>query len=116
MAPRSDCSALGAGREVGDALLDQTIVAGIGNAIRTEALFRTRISPWRGVSELEPREALRVIHENEQVMRASFERGRRPRSIYGTAGRPCPRCGTPIKSRGQGDANRMSYWCPTCQR
>jgi endonuclease VIII len=35
--------------------------------------------------------------------------------IYGKRGRPCPRCGTPIRSRGQGDENRITYWCPGCQ-
>jgi endonuclease-8 len=106
----------GVGREVGDALLDQRIVAGIGNAIRTEACFAARLSPWRRVDELEPDEAERVIRASQHVMRVALDRGRRPRSIYRTAGRPCPRCGTPIRSRGQGDANRIAYWCPTCQR
>ena len=54
------------------------------------------------------------VHSYEQ-MRASLESGRRPRSIYRTAGRPCPACGTPIRSRGQGDANRVAYWCDHCQ-
>lgn len=106
----------GAGREAGDALLDQRIVAGIGNAIRTEACFAARISPWRPVDELDADEAERLIRASERVMRVSFERGRRPRSIYRAASRPCPRCGTRISSRGQGDANRIAYWCPTCQR
>src|SRR5204862_1651453 len=52
---------LGAGREVGDALLDQAIVAGIGNVIRTEACFRARISPWRPVGGLHAAEAERLI-------------------------------------------------------
>jgi endonuclease-8 len=38
------------------------------------------------------------------------------RRIYGRAGRPCPRCGAPIRSRGQGDDNRTTYWCEACQR
>jgi len=40
----------------------------------------------------------------------------RPRGVYGRAGRPCPRCGTLIRRRGQGDANRTTFWCPGCQR
>ena len=49
-------------------------------------------------------------------MRASVDAGREPRKqVHGRAGRPCPRCGTPIRSRGQGDANRTVYWCPACQ-
>lgn len=105
----------GAGREVGDALLDQTIVAGIGNAIRTEACFRARVSPWRPVEDLDADEAERLVAEARWVMRAGLESGRRPRSVYRAANRACPRCGTTIRSRGQGDANRIAYWCPGCQ-
>jgi endonuclease VIII len=106
---------MGAGREVGDAVLDQRIVAGIGNAIRTEGLFQAKVSPWRRVDDLDPDEAIEVIRQNERVMQVALERGRRPRSIYGGTREPCPRCGGRISSRGQGDANRIAYWCPSCQ-
>jgi len=106
----------GARREVGDALLDQEIIAGIGNAIRVEALFQAGISPWRKVEDLSEDELELVVAENERVMKASMARGRRPRSIY-RANRAggCPRCGTRIRSLGQGDDNRTAYWCPHCQ-
>jgi endonuclease-8 len=106
----------GAGREIGDALLDQEIIAGIGNAIRVEALFQAQVSPWRKVETLDSDELDRVVAENERVMRTSIAKGRRPRAIYRanrTGG--CPRCGTQISSRGQGDDNRIAYWCPVCQ-
>jgi endonuclease-8 len=106
---------MGAGREVGDALLDQRIVAGIGNAIRNEALFQAGVSPWRNVSDLDRDEAEEVIRENERVMHTSMKRGRRPRSIYRGTREGCPRCGGPIRSGGQGDANRTAYWCENCQ-
>ena len=106
---------MGAGREVGDALLDQRIVAGIGNAIRTEALFQAGVSPWRPVAGLEPGEAADVIRHHQRVMQASVRRGRRASSIYRATREACPRCGGRIHARGQGDANRMAYWCPTCQ-
>jgi endonuclease-8 len=105
----------GRGRDLGDALLDQRIVAGIGNAIRTEACFAARLSPWRSIGDVSEDEAERVIVASQHVMRVALERGRRPRSIYRMAGRPCPRCGTLIRSGGQGDSNRVAYWCPTCQ-
>ena len=105
----------GAGREVGDALLDQRIVAGIGNAIRNEACFRAGINPWRRVEDLSAEEAERLIRENEAVMRISLRSGRRPRSVYRATRAACPRCGGRIRSRGQGDANRSAYWCPSCQ-
>ena len=106
----------GAGREIGDALLDQEIIAGIGNAIRVEALFAARVSPWRKVDDLDADELELVVAENERVMKTSIAKGRRPRSIYRanrTGG--CPRCGNQISSRGQGDDNRIAYWCPVCQ-
>jgi endonuclease-8 len=105
----------GAGREIGDALLDQEIIAGIGNAIRVEALFQAGISPWRKVEELSPAELELVVEENERVMRVSMAKGRRPRAIYRANRTGCPRCGGPVSSRGQGDDNRTAYWCANCQ-
>jgi endonuclease-8 len=102
-------------REVGDALLDQSLVAGIGNAIRNGALWRARISPWRPARDLSQDEAERVLHESREIMRVAVSKGRRPSSIYRAERRGCPRCGGPVSVRGQGDANRMAYWCPRCQ-
>lgn len=107
--------AAGAGREVGDVLLDQNVVAGIGNVIRIEACFRASVSPWRHIEDLEPEEAVRLLKESEGIMRATLRTGRRPSSMYKPAGRRCPRCGGDVSSRGQGDANRVTYWCPRCQ-
>jgi endonuclease VIII len=107
--------ALDPAREVGEAILDQRVIAGIGNAIRAEALFRARISPWRRIRDLGSDEALAVIAHAREVMETALETGRRPPGIYRRPGTPCPTCGTPIRSRGQGDANRIAYWCPRCQ-
>lgn len=104
------------GRALGDALLDQRLVAGIGNMWKAEALWRSRVSPWRSVGETADDELQSVLREAARLMRRSVETGREERAIYRAAGRPCPRCGTPIESRGQGDANRTAYWCPSCQR
>jgi endonuclease-8 len=105
----------GTGTQVGAALIDQGIIAGIGNVIRIEALFRARVNPWRPVNELDADEALRVVAECERVMRTSIRTGRRPATMYKPAGRVCPRCGGPVQTRGQGDANRVTYWCDRCQ-
>ena len=104
-----------ASEEVGDVILDQRVIAGIGNVIRNEACFRARVSPWRRVADLEPDEALRVVKESQWVMRRALATGRRPSTIYKPPGRRCPRCGGEVSSRGQGDANRTAYWCPRCQ-
>jgi endonuclease-8 len=104
------------GREVGDAIVDQRLVSGIGNVWRAEAFWRARVSPWRRLVALEDDELRRVLKEAARLMRAAVDTGRERRVIYRRAGRPCPRCGTPIESRGQGDANRTAYWCPRCQK
>ncbi len=103
-------------RELGDAFLDQRLVAGIGNLWRAEALWHARLSPWLALGEVGDDELELVLREAARLMRASVEVGRSPRMVYRRAGRPCPRCGEPIRSHGQGDDNRMAYWCPTCQR
>jgi endonuclease-8 len=103
-------------REIGDALLDQRLVAGIGNLWKTESLWGARVSPWRALGDLGDEELRATLGEASRLMRASVEGDREERAIYRHAGRPCPRCGTPIRSRGQGDANRTAYWCPRCQR
>jgi endonuclease VIII len=103
------------GREVGDAIVDQGLVAGIGNLWRTEALWQAGVSPWRRLASLGDPKLRAVLEEAARLMRRSVETGREQRSIYRHAGRPCPRCGTPIRSRGQGEANRTAYWCPSCQ-
>jgi endonuclease-8 len=100
---------------IGEALLDQRLVAGIGNLWRAEALWRARISPWRPLRELSDEEIRGVLEEAAQLMRRSLDSGLRERAVYRRAGRPCLRCGKPVRSRGQGDSNRIAYWCPVCQ-
>ncbi len=102
-------------RELGDALLDQRLVAGIGNLWRAEALWEAQLSPWRPLGGTTDAELRAVLGHAARLMRASLD-GRRPeRRVYRRAGRPCPRCGETILSRGQGDDNRIAYWCPRCQ-
>jgi endonuclease-8 len=103
-------------RELGDALLDQRIVAGIGNVWKAESLWRARLSPWLGLGAATDEELERVLGEAARLMRGSVEGGREERVVYRKAGRPCPRCHQLIRSRGQGDDNRTAYWCPGCQR
>ncbi len=105
------------GRAVGDALLDQRLVAGIGNLWKAEALWAARVSPWRKLADVSDPELFEVLHEAERQMRSSLEQGKgRGRGAYRRVGRPCSRCGTTIRSRGQGDDNRIAYWCPECQK
>lgn len=104
-------------RAVGDALLDQTHVAGIGNIWKAEGCWEAGIDPWRRLGGLSDGELLAIVDGIRPRMQRSAAAGRpleKPR-VYGRAGRPCPRCGAIVRSRGQGDANRTTYWCPGCQ-
>jgi endonuclease-8 len=103
----------GAGaREIGDALLDQRLVAGIGNMWKAEALWAARVSPWVRVAELDDEVLRRVVFEAARLMQASLS-GRPARQVYRR--RVCTRCGGRIAARGQGDDNRTTWWCPHCQ-
>jgi endonuclease-8 len=105
-------------RAIGDAILDQRTIAGIGNLWKAEACFLAGIDPWRPTGSVSDDEALRIVRAARPRMRQSAQDGNssRFRAIYGRAGRPCPRCGeAPIAARGQGDDNRTTYWCPVCQ-
>ena len=103
--------AAGPSRQVGDALLDQRLLSGIGNMWKAEILFEAEISPWRPLGELEEADLQRIVSEAASLMRA----GRRWHRVYRLAGRACRRCGEEIRSFPQGDEARMAYWCPGCQ-
>lgn len=102
-------------RAVGEALLDQRLVAGIGNLWKAEALWRAGVSPWRPLGDVGDEELRDVLRAAARLMQGSLEGKRDPRGVYRAADRPCPRCSTAVRSRGQGDDNRTAYWCPTCQ-
>lgn len=121
--------------DVADALLDQTAVAGIGNVYKSEILFAARVNPLRPVRSLAPADLDRILDIALRFMRANtgetapgaiitytgFRRttGRTDPSerlwVYGRAGKPCRRCGTPISRRKQGPHARSTYWCERCQ-
>jgi endonuclease-8 len=102
-------------RLVGEALVDQRVVSGVGNMWLAEALWAARLSPWRCVADASDEDLAAVLGWAQARMRESVAGRRSPREAYRRAGRPCRRCGTPIASRGLGDANRTAYWCPSCQ-
>jgi endonuclease-8 len=104
-------------RPIGDALLDQRTLAGIGNLWKAEACFGAGIDPWRQAGQVDDEETLAVVGFARERMVQSAREGfqARPRAVYKRAGLPCPRCGTQIRQRGQGDDNRLTFWCPGCQ-
>ncbi len=102
-------------RAVGDALLDQRLVAGIGNLWKAEALWEAGVSPWRRVEEVGDAELRAALETAHTLMRTSVDGRRPPRHVYRRAGRACPRCGGTVRSAPQGENARTAYWCPGCQ-
>ena len=112
-------------RPIGEALLDQRNLAGIGNFYLAEMLFLRGIDPWRRVGEVDDVDALvelgrRLLEANKaragQVTTGDTRPGRSS-WVYGRAGQPCRRCGTPIRKGEQGapGEERARFWCPGCQ-
>ncbi|MBA4866876.1 Fpg/Nei family DNA glycosylase [Streptomyces sp. PSKA54] len=113
-------------RALGEALLDQRNLAGIGNVYKSELCFLLRVTPWLPVGELTDDAAAQLPALAKKLLEANRDRlsrsttGRRDQRlyVYGRAPRPCLRCRTSIRSADQGDGSRErpTYWCPTCQR
>jgi endonuclease-8 len=101
--------------EIGDALLDQHAVAGIGNIFKSESLFAARVDPFARVAALSRDDIVRVVDAARRMMRASAIQRPSGFSVYGRAGRPCRRCGMLISRRKQGENARVTYWCERCQ-
>jgi endonuclease VIII len=101
--------------ELGTALLGQRLVAGIGNIFKSEGCFAARLDPARPVGSLSEEEIAGVLAATRELMLEAVRTGRQPGRVYRRAGRPCPRCGTKIAARAQGDSARTTYWCPGCQ-
>lgn len=111
-------------RAIGEALLDQRHLAGIGNMYKCETLFLEQISPWRAAGDTDLAKVVATAH---RLLRANRDRpaqsttGRMGRGqehwAYERAGQPCLRCGTPVARAEQGapPRQRSTYWCPSCQ-
>ncbi len=110
---------------VGEAILAQDALAGIGNIYKSETLFLCGADPFRRIRELSDAELDRIVERARVLMSANLGAG--PRStrggaggsprlwVYRRSGRPCRRCGTTIRMRRQGTDARSTYWCPRCQ-
>ncbi|TFE42752.1 Fpg/Nei family DNA glycosylase [Streptomyces sp. ICN441] len=123
-------------RPIGEALLDQRNLAGIGNVYKSELAFLARVTPWLPIGDLPPGVPERLVATARRLLeinKTTFDRRTTPggsigggdqrRSplrpgeqrlfVYGRRGHPCLRCGTAIRRAGRDD--RVSYWCPGCQ-
>jgi endonuclease VIII len=112
-------------REVGEALVDQSVMAGPGNVYRSEVCFLAGIDPRTRVGAVpnptELADLMRSLMERNRAggKRQTTQNPRRGHElwIYGRRGRPCRRCGTPVRSYTQGPAGeeRAAFACPNCQ-
>ena len=111
-------------RAIGESVLDQRLVAGIGNLYKAETLFVERVNPWTAVVDVDVPALLRTAHRLMRLNRDHPEQsttGRTGRGedhwVYGRARQPCLRCRTPIVTAYQGDRaqERIAFWCPRCQ-
>ncbi|MGI5226837.1 DNA-formamidopyrimidine glycosylase family protein [Actinoallomurus sp. CA-142502] len=110
-------------RPIGEALLDQTRLAGIGNLYKAETLFLRGVDPWRPVGEVDDLEGMvelarRLLDANKERVDQSTTGTKRPGEttwVYGR--RTCRRCGGRIRRADQGGPaqERVTFWCPTCQ-
>ena len=102
---------------MGDALLDQRVVSGLGNIWRCETLWAGRVHPRTPVGAVDTEVRVEMVRFAARLMTASLQPGAsRPHAeVYKRNGRPCRRCGTAIRSERMGRDMRTAYWCPTCQ-
>jgi endonuclease-8 len=121
--------------EIGDVLLNQRVVAGIGNVYKSETLFACGVDPFAAAGTLDEETVRRLVRTARKFLRVNasgdlaamttYTGYRRTTSrddpsqrlwVYGRARLPCRRCGTPIRARKQGADARLTYWCPSCQK
>ncbi len=122
-------------RELGEVLLDQSVLAGVGNVFKSEICFVTALNPFRKVSTLTAAQAGHIVSVAQKQLAANvlensgehvvtYRGGRRTTHasdpteslwVYGRAGQPCRRCGEAIEFRLQLPGARATYWCPHCQ-
>jgi endonuclease VIII len=119
-------------RAIADVLLNQRVVAGIGNVFKSEILFVAGVHPFTPASEISSADVKKILGVGRELLRANAMirgrvapyRGRRTRAsldpgaslwVYGRGGQPCRKCGTPIQSKKTGVDARRTYWCPLCQ-
>ena len=108
---------------LGEVLLDQRVMCGVGNVYRCEVLWATELSPYARVGTLSEHDAIRVVNSAASMLRANLASAQRVTAptvpgglaVYGRNGQRCHRCGETVESRRMGEHQRVLYWCPGCQ-
>ncbi len=121
------------GVPIGDVLLDQRVMAGIGNVLKSEILFVSGVDPFARAEDLPDETINRLLDVSRRLMQMNIATrtatlspaiGRRTTGsldpfqklwVYGRGGKPCRKCGTPVQSSNSGPDARLTYWCPSCQ-
>ena len=115
-----------------EALLDQRVLSGIGNVLKSEVLYVARVNPFRHVSTIDDATFDRIMDVSLRLMKMNIDEGHLLKSsigrrttgsldpgvklfVYGRGGKPCRRCGAPIQASKTGRDARLTYWCPRCQ-
>lgn len=112
------------GLPLGEAVMNQTIVCGIGNVYKSELLFLLGLDPFAATGEFTDDELITLLQKARSLMQRNlsgaprqtrFRGDGRRMWAYGRSGEPCYKCGSSIQLRRQGDAGRTTCWCPSCQ-
>jgi endonuclease-8 len=121
--------------EIANVLLNQRVIAGLGNVYKAEVCFLCGVHPFRTVDSLTPAELDDLLYQSRKLIGENVQESsgdkiltytgarRTTRSadqasrlwVYGRQGQPCRRCGTAVLMRKQGTGARSTYWCPQCQ-
>jgi endonuclease-8 len=102
---------------IGELLLDQRVCAGIGNIYKCESLWINRVDPWSAPGDMDDAWLRRLYLTARDLMRRNLITPIRAQrhAVHGRGGRPCPRCGSRLQVRAQGEQARLTYWCSRCQ-
>jgi len=108
---------------IGEAMLDQRVMCGVGNVYRCEVLWATELSPFARAGDLTEADAVQLVNTAAGLLRANLHHADRITipgvpgglAVYGRTGQRCHRCSESIETRRMGERNRILYWCPGCQ-
>jgi len=108
---------------LGEVLLDQRVMCGVGNVYRCEVLWATELSPFARIGTITEHDAIRIVNTAAKMLRANLHQTQRITepgvkgglAVYGRNGQRCVRCGESVDCRRMGEHNRLVYWCPGCQ-
>jgi endonuclease VIII len=108
---------------LGEVLLDQRVMCGVGNVYRCEVLWSAGLSPYAKVGSISEHDAIRLVNTAATMLRSNLHHAKRVTAagargglaVYGRNGQRCGRCGETVECRRMGEHNRILYWCPGCQ-